>query len=120
MRFDADGMAELLTNAHARIALRRLGLDRGIKVVYFIRCDPGNGTGPIKIGWTASIETRMRTLQRSNPYPLTLLGVVPGDASLEHQIHEAFASARIQGEWFRSTPELLAFIDTLCPGGPIQ
>jgi hypothetical protein len=31
----------------------------------------------------------------------------------ERVLHERFASARAEGEWFRPVPDLLAYIDSL-------
>lgn len=88
-------------------AARRLGLDRGVKIVYFVQVETD---GPIKIGFTVDMAGRFGALQTSSPHALRLLGTVPGDEERERQIHEEFEHLRMQGEWFKPAPELLDFI----------
>lgn len=88
---------------------RRLAWQRSaVPVVYFIR----QGTdGPIKIGFTSGgIDVRLAALQAGNPYTLRVLRTIPGGQIEEQELHERFKAHRLQGEWFESTPELLAFI----------
>jgi hypothetical protein len=47
------------------------------------------------------------------PYELKLLKAVPDVAHLEIELHQKFAGDRVRGEWFKRTPELLAYIDSL-------
>jgi hypothetical protein len=77
--------------------------------VYFLR---SGETGPIKIGYTGTTpNARLSALQTGNPEPLRLIGAVPGTMADESRLHDRFSGARIQGEWFRPVPELLAFIE---------
>lgn len=78
-------------------------------VVYFIGVDPD---GPIKIGWTAKRpDDRLRTLQTANYQQLRMLATMfDPSQTLEGVLHGQFASARIRGEWFERTPELMKFI----------
>jgi hypothetical protein len=62
----------------------------------------------IKIGTTVNIRERLRALPHDR-----LLATEPGGAGLEHERHAQFASARLSGEWFTSTPALLAHIRRL-------
>lgn len=67
--------------------------------VYFITL----GEPPIwvKIGYTASSpRARMATLQTGCPYPMNLLGSIPGTISLEQDLHNVLSEYRRQGEWF--------------------
>jgi hypothetical protein len=83
--------------------------DAPASYVYFIRA---GGDGPIKIGTTAgSPHGRLRAMQTANAETLVLLAAVPGDVGLERKLHERFAALRMRGEWFRATPELLAFVE---------
>lgn len=50
-------------------------------------------------------------MQTGNSSDLILLGATEGDAELERRLHERFSSARIRGEWFTATAEVLAFIE---------
>lgn len=78
-------------------------------MIYFVEAD---GAGAIKIGFVAGEDAadRVRDLQTGSPVPLRLLGTMPGTLQDENDLHRRFASARIHGEWFRPTPELLAII----------
>lgn len=64
----------------------------------------------IKIGWSKQVGTRIAQLQTGNPDPIKLLGTVPGGRAKEGQIQRQFAHARVHGEWFEATPDLLEFI----------
>jgi hypothetical protein len=49
----------------------------------------------------------------ANPYPLKVLATMEGGKQIESSLHDRFADAFHRGEWFRKTPELLAFIDQI-------
>lgn len=76
--------------------------------VYFIR---EGAAGPIKIGTALDPYARLRAMQTGNSSDLVLLGATEGDAELERRLHDRFSTARIRGEWFTATAELLAFIE---------
>lgn len=78
-------------------------------MIYFVQAV---GVGNIKIGWTEGTDAaqRMRDMQVGSPVPLSLLRTIPGDRTLEQELHRRFAFAHVHGEWFRAVPELLAFI----------
>lgn len=75
-------------------------------VVYFV----GASQGPVKIGHTSSLHSRLIKLQVGHPHQLRVLAILPGDAELEAQMHERFSAARIRGEWFKRTSELRSFM----------
>jgi hypothetical protein len=76
--------------------------------VYFVQAGEG---GPIKIGWTGGDpKARMRDLQTGNPYPLSMLGHVPGSGADEAELHDRFRHLRMVGEWFKPAPEIVAFL----------
>lgn len=81
--------------------------DAASSVVYFAQCGVG---GPIKIGRTCDIARRLAELQTASPHPLTLLAATRGATRLERIFHEEFRHARIHGEWFKPSADLLAFI----------
>ena len=58
------------------------------------------------------LDGRVRQLQTSSPYPLHLLGVMEGGQEFEQQLHDRFATYRLQGEWFQPEADLLQFINT--------
>lgn len=97
----------LASRLRAAGILDRIGQWRGVKSVYFLQVGVD---GPIKIGFTADVESRVATLQTASPFPLRLLGRVPGDEERERAIHLEFAHLRLRGEWFSPAPELLEFI----------
>ncbi len=77
--------------------------------VYFAR---RLNDGAIKIGFTNDVTRRMDEVDTS------VLAKIPGNKTLELALHEAFADARIEGEWFRSTEELEALVLALMDGAP--
>jgi hypothetical protein len=90
------------------LATRKIAeIERRPSFVYFIECG-----GYIKIGYT-SLKARLSSLATANPYPLKVLATVEGDQQTEELLHNRFADAFHRGEWFRKTPELLAFIDEI-------
>jgi hypothetical protein len=75
--------------------------------VYFVQ---QGAEGPIKIGFSSNILLRMERLQTANSEELRLLLRLPGSQVEEHGLHRKFLLSRIRGEWYRPTPDLLAFI----------
>lgn len=72
--------------------------------VYFVDSD----RGPIKIGAAANPRNRLSGLQVGSPHPLRLIAYCQGTVELERFLHAEFAADRLDGEWFRRTPEILA------------
>lgn len=70
----------------------------------------------VKIGRAADPNQRLSELQTAHHRKLTLVCAVPAHAALERAVHERFASAQLEGEWFELTPELTWFIDELITG----
>lgn len=81
--------------------------------VYFIQ--KSNIEGPVKIGYSVNPESRLKQLQTSHDENLYLLKSIPGNSSLEKQYHGKYQESRINGEWFKSTEELMVDI-----GGEIK
>jgi hypothetical protein len=75
--------------------------------LYFI-CRASDGA--IKIGITTNLDRRLTDLRRQHG-DLTLLGIVVGAYTREKLAHLIFADTRLDGEFFRPTPALQAFID---------
>jgi hypothetical protein len=74
-------------------------------VIYFIQAE----SGPIKIGYAGSvraIHVRLGLFQTGHMEPLSLLGYVEGDKSVEREYHRMFAADRLRGEWFRYSDDL--------------
>lgn len=74
--------------------------------VYFLQADPPDS--PVKIGFSADVQSRVSQLQPGSPHPLKIVGLVAGDLFLETHYHRRFADARMSGEWFdpSRSPEL--------------
>lgn len=79
-----------------------------MKQVYFIR--RSNGTGPIKIGATGDMPTRLYALTQEVGEPLCILAFVAGTHDDENRIQRGFNHLRVEGEWFKPDAELLEFI----------
>ena len=71
--------------------------------VYFIK---QIGYSPIKIGWAVDVERRQAAMQAVNPFPLVLLGKIPGTIADERRWHDEFAEFRLHGEWFEQVDGL--------------
>lgn len=72
-------------------------------VVYFI----GGEDGPVKIGFTNELPSRLRSLQNSSPVPVRLLAAVHGDRTREAEYHRKFAADRLHGEWFARSEAII-------------
>jgi Meiotically up-regulated gene 113 len=79
--------------------------------VYFLQAQHG---GPVKIGFTQDLVCRMQTLGTGSPSPLRVLAVAAeGTPDMEADLHAAFAAARLHGEWFHLTEDLVDYIAML-------
>ena len=76
--------------------------------IYFLRNEI---TRNIKIGFSMDVEKRIKDLQTSNDSELKLLKYVKGTLKQEKAIHIAFSYLNLRGEWFRSSRELLTYIN---------
>jgi hypothetical protein len=85
--------------------------------VYFIK--PVGLDGPIKIGFSNNPEMRLETLTGWSPWPLEIIGRVPGDGTDETFLHECFNAQHSHREWFRSSPSLRLIIDEIVSAGSI-
>jgi hypothetical protein len=73
--------------------------------VYFIRV-----TSRVKIGVATNPASRMMEMQVGCPWPMTIVGMVPGSYPLESELHKRFKVHRLDGEWFRYAPEIKQFV----------
>ncbi len=82
-------------------------------MLYFAQAE---GIGRIKIGFTdGDVSARLADLQTGSPVPIRLLGTLAGTLEDEKDLHRRFGAARVCGEWFEPTPELLALIPSAEP-----
>ena len=72
--------------------------------VYFVK--PVGMDGPIKIGCTSTPEKRLTSLTVWSPFPLEIIGTIPGGYKDEMYLHSCFAKSHSHREWFHSSPEL--------------
>lgn len=75
--------------------------------VYFIRAVEADR---VKIGWTVDVAKRLRGLQTSSPFALTLVGALAGETGFEGRLHRRFAADRVSGEWFRLSAEIRKYL----------
>lgn len=76
--------------------------------VYFVRAGDA-----IKIGYSKEPKSRIRRLQTSSAVDLDVLGIIDGTMDDEKSLHCQFEYLHLRGEWFQTSPELLAHIATL-------
>lgn len=79
----------------------------GLEMTYFVRLQvPGGRRSPIKLGRSRVPAARLLEHRTSSPYPLTLLACAPCLLIAERAVHDAFAYARLSGEWFSPVARL--------------
>jgi hypothetical protein len=84
-------------------------------MIYFAQPPEG---GPIKIGFSANVEARIRQLEAHYGRSLAVLATMDGGRETEREIHERFAHIQLKGpgsrgnrlEQFKPTADLMAFI----------
>jgi DNA-binding CsgD family transcriptional regulator len=79
-----------------------------MKSVYFVR--RADGTGPIKIGCTKSMDQRLTSLEREVGASLTILGEAPGTFRDERRMHRQFAEHCTVGEWFHPSGAVMGAV----------
>jgi hypothetical protein len=94
-------------NNHAK----RAKLERSRGFIYFIQA--GND-GPIKIGWSEDVRSRLKQLKTANALPLKLLGSIEGTQEVEQFCHKLFSHLLVDGEWFNPDTSLLEMIGRIC------
>ncbi|MGV0964218.1 MAG: GIY-YIG nuclease family protein [Polynucleobacter sp.] len=82
-----------------------------MSVVYFMQAGPN---GPVKIGHSRSLVTRLDAIRRHNAAEVVLLGAYSGGLREEQDAHRQLAAYRIRGEWFHPTPAVLDFMAARC------
>jgi hypothetical protein len=90
----------------------------GIRYVYFVR--PVGLPGPVKIGCSRVPEERLKYLSTWSPFPLEIAVTIPGDQTLEANIHDCLARSYSHLEWFHPTKEVMKLVDDLIAGTPLE
>lgn len=79
-------------------------------MIYFITA---REIGRVKIGFSDEPRQRFVKMRTDSPVPLELERICDGGKADERALHDRFASARLQGEWFALIPEIEAHMQTL-------
>lgn len=77
-------------------------------VIYFVQA--ADGTGPIKVGFSANLENRLAAYRLHSPVKVRLLARVPGGRDLESALHRALSEDHSHGEWHHPSPRLLGLL----------
>lgn len=75
----------------------------------------GNPDGAVKIGFARNPQQRLASLRCGSQEDLRILGVLPGDRSVEAYLHQRFSAERIRGEWFKREGAVAQFVADLQP-----
>lgn len=78
----------------------------GLEFVYFVECNEF-----VKIGYTTRVRMRFYDLVTWSPYTMRILLVIEGTREDERNYHLKFGKYFHKGEWFKKSPELMAFIE---------
>jgi hypothetical protein len=73
-------------------------------MIYFMRAGVD---GPVKIGWSTNIPSRMSSLQTGQPFKMNLLRILDAPRWAERWLHYTFEDIRLEGEWFNFSEEML-------------
>jgi hypothetical protein len=77
-------------------------------MIYFIQAKSG---GPVMIGFTNNLESRLKQLQATEGRELVVLATMEGGMAEERGIHSRFEHLRLgHTEQFRPSPGLMEFI----------
>ena len=71
----------------------------------------GTEDGPVKVGITGNLGSRLAALQNGSATKLEIIWVYTTEdrnaaLNMERAFHEVYAEHRLQGEWFQITAEL--------------
>ncbi len=80
------------------------------QLVYFIQ---GVDGGPIKIGYTTNLGSRLFALQANSPVLLRTISCLPGTLQDERAFHNAFRHCHSHLEWFHPDELLVSFSKAL-------
>jgi hypothetical protein len=86
--------------------------------VYFIK--PIGMAGPIKIGCSNLPQRRLEQLSTWSPFPLEVIGSVPGGYKDELYVHACFDAQFLHREWFAHSPELERAISDILAAGTVD
>jgi hypothetical protein len=87
----------------------------GRYTVYF-----AGAVGKIKIGCSIRPADRILAVGEWIPFPTVLLATLPGGFPLEAALHRMFNEEWSHGEWFDASARLLAFVEKVKSGQPLD
>lgn len=87
-------------------------------LVYFIK--PIGMDGPIKIGCSSIPADRLKYLSVWSPWPLEIIGAVPGSYADEYFLHKCFADIHSHREWFFGAERLRVAIDAIISANSVD
>jgi len=87
------------------VETKRKDANKSGRFVYFIE-----GAGLIKIGVADDVDRRFNSIKTMSPLPLTLIGYMPGDITIEAKLHGRFSEYRRHGEWFVDCKEIRDYL----------
>ena len=85
--------------------------------LYFLQVAGG---GPIKIGYTRDVRSRLTSLGAWSPWPLEVLHAIEAPPIAEVYCLELFRAHKMRGEWCHPAPEILQFIDAIKATGVVR
>lgn len=106
----ADGGDNVPRTALGEVRLRPETKTVAGSFVYFAEMR-APGERPVKIGKAKRPNARVAALRTASPYPIGLLGAIPGYSRTESYLHHIFAEQRMRGEWFSESSGLRALAD---------
>jgi hypothetical protein len=86
--------------------------------IYFLK--PRDHIGPFKIGSSTIPLERLMAYAAWSPFPLELIGSVPGTMRDECWLHSCFADCHSHSEWFHATPKLREAIAAILSAGNLD
>lgn len=75
-------------------------------MIYFVR-EGANVGGLVKIGWSADVVTRIRSVKPTPKAKLTIVRLIDAERWVETWFHDYFRDVRVTGEWFTYDPVML-------------
>lgn len=90
-------------------------MKRKVGLIYFVK--PKGLKGPIKIGYSDNPAVRLSCMQGSSPWPLEIIGTIPGTIEDERFLHRCFPQLHSHGEWFKWSPDLARTIKQILIAG---
>ena len=106
-----DATSERLYHAtRIHFAWKESRIEEANKCVYLVGCVWNNS---MKIGFTNSLDRRMKQLQIKAFFPLELLTNIQGTSYLKEQLHREFSHLHISNGWFKWSEEILQKFENL-------